>query len=86
MKEYVQADKTAGMEQFFHARDWENYRIIIHALKSTSLTIGAISLSEGAKALEMAARDGDESYIIAHHQSVMEQYVSLLSKLQKILK
>lgn len=86
LKEYVQADKTAGMEQFFHARDWENYRIIIHALKSTSLTIGAISLSEGAKALEMAARDGDESYIIAHHQSVMEQYVSLLSKLQKILK
>ncbi|MGN1085130.1 MAG: hypothetical protein ACI4QX_09000, partial [Lachnospiraceae bacterium] len=86
LKEYVKADKAAGLEQFFHARDWKNYKITIHALKSTSLTIGAVSLSEEAKALEAAATDGDESYIIAHHPAVMENYISLLGRLQKILK
>lgn len=86
LQEYIQTDKADKLEQFFDAKDWDNYRIIVHALKSTSLTIGAISLSEGAKALEMAAKDGDESYLISHHQAVMEQYTSLLGKLQKILK
>ncbi len=86
LKEYTQADKVAQMEQFFDARDWENYRTIVHALKSTSLTIGAISLSEEAKELEMAAKAGDESYIISHHQAVMEKYINLLGRLQKILK
>lgn len=34
---------------------------------------------------EMAAKDGDESYIMAHHQAVMEEYESLLDKLKAIL-
>ena len=85
LKEYMQADKLDKLEQFFAAKDWNNYRTIVHALKSTSLTIGAVVLSEGAKALEMAAAEGDESYIISHHQAVMEQYTSLVEKLQRIL-
>ena len=84
LKEYVKADKTAKIEQFFEAADWDNYRITIHSLKSTSLTIGAVSLSEEAKALEMAAKNGDESYIMSHNQAVIEKYVSLLEKLKKI--
>lgn len=86
LKEYVQADKAATLKQFFDTGDWSNYIITVHALKSTSLTIGAVSLSEEAKALEMAAKDGDESYIISHHQDVMEKYISLLNRLQEILK
>ena len=85
LREYVQSDKTAGLEQFFDARDWDNYSIIIHGLKSTSLTIGAVSLSEEAKALEMAAKSGDENYILPHHPAVMERYINLLDRLQKIL-
>ena len=85
LREYVQSDKTAGLEQFFDARDWDNYSITIHGLKSTSLTIGAVSLSEEAKALEMAAKSGDENYILPHHPAVMERYINLLDRLQKIL-
>ena len=80
------SDKAVELERFFAARDWNNYKTIIHGLKSTSLTIGAISLSEEAKALEAAAKNGDESYILSHHQGTMENYTSLLGKLQKILK
>lgn len=68
------------------SKDWDNYRILVHALKSTSLTIGAVSLSEGAKALEMAAKDGDVDYILSHNQEVMEKYTGLLNVLRKVLK
>ena len=83
--EYVHTDKESSLEQLFAEKDWENYRTTVHALKSTSMTIGAVTLSEEAKALEMAARDGDEDYIIEHHQPVMEQYRSLLDSLRGAL-
>lgn len=86
LKEYVRSDKIDSMQKFVDAKDWNNYRTLVHALKSTSLTIGAVSLSEHAKALEMAAKDGDEDYILSHHQAVMEEYRSLLDKLKAILK
>lgn len=68
------------------SKDWDNYRILVHALKSTSLTIGAVALSEEAKALEMAAKDEDVDYILSHHQEVMEKYTGLLNVLRKVLK
>ena len=85
LREYLQADKTSGLGQFLDAKDWDNYRTLVHALKSTSLTIGAVALSEEAKALEMAARDGDESYILSHHQPVMIHYKDLLDSLKAAL-
>ena len=85
LREYLQADKTSGLGQFLDAKDWDNYRTLVHALKSTSLTIGAVALSEEAKALEMAARDGDESYILSHHQPVMIHYIDLLDSLKAAL-
>ena len=81
----MKADKADVLEQYFAERDWDKYKTIIHGLKSTSLTIGAISLSEEAKALEMAAKTGDEDYMMSHHQAVMENYKNLSSKLKKIL-
>ena len=85
LKEYLLADKTSDLGKYLDAKDWDNYRTLVHALKSTSLTIGAVALSEEAKALEMAARDGDESYILAHHQTVMVQYIDLLDSLKEAL-
>ena len=85
LKEYLQADKTSVLGEFLDEKDWDNYRTLVHALKSTSLTIGAVTLSEEAKALEMAARDGDESYILSHHQSVMIHYIDLLDSLKDAL-
>ena len=85
LKEYIQSEKTASIEQYFESKDWDNYRVLVHALKSTSLTIGAVSLSEKAKALEMAAKDGKEDYILSHHREVMEDYKGLLNTLHEVL-
>ena len=85
LREYVNAEKESQLEDYYQAKDWKEYKVLVHALKSTSLTIGAIALSEEAKALEMAAKSGEEAYILSHHQSVMEHYSALREKLREIL-
>ena len=85
LREYVNAEKESQLEDYYQAKDWKEYKVLVHALKSTSLTIGAIALSEEAKALEMAAKSGEEAYILSHHQSVMEHYRALREKLREIL-
>lgn len=84
LKEYLKADKASKMEQFFADEDWNNYRTIVHALKSTSLTIGAIHLSEEAKALEMAAKDGDTDYIRFHHKDALREYTGLMDRMKEL--
>ena len=83
--EYIKADNVEAIDKLFAAQDWKNYITAVHALKSTSLTIGAVSLSESAKALEFAGKDEKIDYIEDNHKAVMEQYQSLLDKLRNIL-
>ncbi len=85
LKEYLKADKVSKLNQFFAEEDWNNYGTLVHALKSTSLTIGAVHLSEEAKALEMAAKEGDENYIRSHHKEALEEYIGLTDRLKEIL-
>lgn len=53
----------------------------MHALKSTSLSIGTVELSEEAKELEMAAKANDMDYIRLHHGETMEKYKKLYDNL-----
>jgi CheY-like chemotaxis protein/HPt (histidine-containing phosphotransfer) domain-containing protein/anti-sigma regulatory factor (Ser/Thr protein kinase) len=85
LAEYMKSDKPALMTQYFEAKDWENYRITVHALKSTSLTIGAVKLSEQAKALETACKENNETYIYDNHAGVLANYEKLLDELGKVL-
>jgi len=68
------------LSAYYIARDWENYRIIVHALKSTSLMIGATAFSERAKYLEMAAKEGKEEILLTESEEFLVQYDMLLEK------
>lgn len=85
LQEFLQADKASQLKHFLAEEDWDNYRTIVHALKSTSLTIGAAHLSGEAKALEMAAKEGNMDYIRSHHDGVMDEYKELTDHLKEIL-
>lgn len=85
LQAYVSSTIYNLAEEAYQAKDWNKYRIQVHALKSTSLNIGATVLSEQAKELEMAARAGDEAYILEHHEDVMLLYNDLLRRLKNIL-
>ena len=78
---FIQEDKREMLNSEYEQESWEDYKVHIHALKSTSLTIGADELSGHAKALELAAKEEDYPYIHAHHAGVMAEYGNLIEQL-----
>ena len=82
---YVNGDKREMMAREYAEEAWESYQVHVHGLKSTSMTIGAVKLSEHAKALELAAKGGDYQYIREHHDEVMAEYGELLEELRRAL-
>ncbi|MBR1638097.1 MAG: response regulator [Treponema sp.] len=86
LKSYLADDKISRLEQFKKEEKWDDYRILVHALKSTSATIGASVVSEKAKLLETAAREGDIEYILTNHEIAMKEYKELLNNIEGALK
>ena len=85
LQAYYDSDRCTELEMAFSQKDTEDYRIIVHSVKSASLTIGAVQLSEHAKMLEFAARDGDDGYIREHHAGFIDEYKDILSGIGKVL-
>ena len=52
----LKAEKQAALQKSFDLENWKTYTIQIHALKSTSLSIGGEQTSELAKQLELAGK------------------------------
>lgn len=63
-----------SLQNFFDTKNWKEYTILIHGVKSSMKTIGAMPLSEMAKALEMAGKEDNEEYILEHHDEMMKEY------------
>lgn len=82
---YINGDKREVLETEYCEESWKNYQVHVHALKSTSLNIGAEKLSEKVKALELAAKAADYQYIREHHKEVMTEYGILLGELKKAI-
>ena len=74
-------DKKAEIISLYEAANWADYAVKVHALKRTSLTIGAEALSAQAKELEMAGKRGDEAYILARHPDLLRAYKALCGQL-----
>lgn len=83
LESYLKSNRLDEIRKQYSDEDWENYRISVHALKSTSLSIGATVLSEAAKGLEFAAKEGRFDEIKANHVAVMEDYEQLLFLLRE---
>ncbi len=82
---FLKNEKLEDIQAFYEIKDWNNYRILVHALKSTSLSIGAVSLSEEAKQLELAAKEENHYYIDSHHADAMKLYRSALEQISQVL-
>ena len=74
-------EKMEEIAALYEAANWKDYATKVHALKSTSLTIGAEQLSEHAKALEQAGKNGDVEYIKKHHPGLLRLYQEVCNKI-----
>ena len=84
-EEFIASDKTAELEKYFAAEDYKEYRIAAHALKGTAQVIGAVELSDKAKAQEYAARDGNIAELKQNHGDLIASYKKVRGELGKWL-
>ena len=75
--------KACELENYLAQNDITNYRIKVHALKSTSRLIGALKLSEKAEKLEHAADSGNVDFIKENTPELLKQYRSFITILQE---
>lgn len=79
-------EKSRLLEKYYKDENWDEYRIIIHSLKSASKTVGAEEAAELAKKLEDASRDHNADFIEANHRVFLEIYDALFNTVSKELK
>ena len=69
--------------EYYEKRDWKNYKIIVHALKSTSLVIGATAFSEKAKRMEQLAKEEAEEMLLAECEAFLKEYKEILELIKQ---
>ena len=74
-------EKRTEIAALYESADWTDYAIKVHALKSTSLTIGAEALSAQAKELELAGKRSDVDFIRAHHHALLSAHEELCAQI-----
>ena len=77
-------DRTQEIRSYFDNKDFENYTIKVHALKSSARLIGAQELSADCEALEMAGKEKDTDFIDAHHGALLRELEELKKPLSDI--
>ncbi len=83
---YVSIDpKADDIERFLTEKDYRNYTVAVHALKSSARLIGATKLSQDAAYLEKCGNEGNEDKIQSKTPELLELYRSYKEKLFEVL-
>ena len=78
-------ERLAEMNKYREEKDYDNYAILVHSLKSTSKMNGFMQLSDDARELEMAAKEKRGDYIEEHHDSTMKELENVLDTVSVIV-
>ncbi len=70
--------KLGELTRYHDSKNWKDYSIKVHAIKSTSKMIGAMDLSSLALFLEEASKESDEEKVESRHKVLMESYEKLI--------
>ena len=79
-------EKAAQIEEDLKQENYEAFALAVHSLKSTSGAIGAVALSEKAKALEAAARANETEVLHRDTPALLKDYREMKKTLREILK
>lgn len=79
----VQAQDYLGqLEDFFQNRDWKNYAILTHSLKTSSLNIGACNFSKLSLQHELAGNEENSDFIEAEYTHYIATLKDLIKKIE----
>ncbi len=77
---------TEKLEKYYEEKNWKDFSVLTHAIKSTSLGIGAAVFSEKAKQQEFAGKENREDFILETREEFMKSYRMVKEKIQSILR
>ena len=75
--------KNREIVGFYMTKDWNNYTVRVHALKSSARIIGAMKLSKLAEQLEAAGKSEDIDFLTSHTDAALGMFEMLDSRLKK---
>lgn len=79
-------DRLAKLEQYALNKEWESFRIEVHAFKGALFSIGADVLAKNARSLEMAAQSSQIKYIDEHYIDFIRDLSIFGKKIDEIMK
>ena len=83
LQTFLDSPSAMELRRYYEESDFENYRIKIHAIKTNLANIGAVSVSEMAKQLELALKnENNVSYVQAHHEEFMAVHENVVSEVR----
>jgi len=77
--------KKRLIKDAYESKDYKNYEVFVHGLKSTSLSIGAVALSDLAKEHEFAAKNGEIQFINDNFFKLCTEYDKILVEIEGVL-
>ncbi len=77
--------KLVLLRELWEQRDYKNYGIEVHGLKSASANVGAMGISKSAKAQEYAVDRGDTAYVDDHVHQLLEAYAAQIAQITQFL-
>ena len=66
--------KIKDMEETFENENFTDYETAVHALKSSSKTIGLMKLSDEAREIEMATKNHEMAFVKKHGPELLKNY------------
>ncbi len=78
-------EKIARIRELLEAKDYDAYTIEVHSLKSNASTVGAMRLSDRARLLEKAGKEGDIDTVIRDSAGFLDAYAEFANALSKCL-
>ena len=83
LQAFLESSSAMELRQYYEESDFDNYRIKIHAMKANLANIGAMSVSDKAKQLELAlVNENNVSYVQENHDEFMKEYERVVSEVR----
>ncbi len=76
--------KLTVLNRLKEAQDWKGYTIEVHAIKSSSLSVGAQKLSLFAKLLEERGKAGDVDVLEVSHKELVKEYTAVIEACEEL--
>jgi len=83
LKTFAVSDIISRLNKYYTANDWDNYRVCIHSIMGTAMSIGAEELAAKTEAMKNALKSDNISYIKSHHKSYTDSCERLRSRISE---